>query len=345
MAKKEKKEIVTMKDFTKVYGDALVDTSKLVRDSSQLLRTGSIKLDLQLRGGLRAGTMSELYGAEGGGKSTIALMTCKQVLDAGGSVLYIDLEKGLDGGVDLKEGHIEGWMEKIGVSPRDPNLHVARPPTGEQVYELVEAAIKAGLFDLIVLDSMAALIPLADLTGDIGDSAFGRVAKLNAEAFKRILLAYDTQKVEKTHFMVINQARDNMGGHGLKSTGGRALRHFVSTKLKCTRVGKVAEYGINIIRVRTDKSRFSPPWEEVELYIHPECGIDLIFELLELGQVHGFVIKKGTWYTVLDPTTEEELFKVQGKEKAKAKLAALPEVCEIMKTLLYEEGMQGLVKK
>lgn len=238
-------------------------------------------------------------------------------------------------------------MEVNGVDPNNPNFVVARPTTGEEAYALIEKAIKGELFELIVLDSMAALVPRADMDGDVGESAFGRVAKLNSEALKRVLSAYDTQKVDKTHLMIINQARENMSGYGgLRSTGGRALRHFVSTKLRCTRTGKEADVGVNIITVRVDKNRFSPPWEEVVIYIHPRCGIDTALEAIELGVEVGLVTKAGAYYTFHDPATGEEIFKEQGKAKA---LAALEgehaEYTVKLKKAIRDRGISSLVEK
>lgn len=289
--------------------------------------------------------MSEIYGPEGGAKTTIALSTSRGVLERGGTVLYLDLEKGLDGGVTLPEGHIKGWMEINGVDPNNENFVVVRPMTGEEAYTMIEQAIKNELFDLIVLDSMGALIPRSDLDGNIGESAYGKVAKLNAEALKRVLASYESQKVDKTHLMVINQARDNMSGYGgVKSTGGRALSHFVSTKIRCVRTGKEAEVGVNIITVRTDKNRFSMPWEESTLYVHPRCGIDATLELIELGVEDGVVTKGGAWYTFHDPMTGEEIFKEQGKAKAIEVLEGEQlEYRNQLKEVLYQKGLAKLI--
>ena len=343
-AKTQKKDSAL--DFLTRYNEVLIDPKKLVRTEDQILRTGSMKLDLMLRGGFRAGTISELYGPEGGAKTTIALSVAKRILDAGGKVLFFDLEKGLDGGVDYKDkGHLRGWMEIIGVNPEDPNLHVARPLTGEMVYEMIEASIKASLFDLIILDSMAALVPRADLEGDIGESAYGKVAKLNSEALKRVLGAYDKQEVDKTHFMIINQARDYIGTGrgGMRSPGGRALKHFVSTRLRCTRVAK-KDGGINVINVRVDKNRFSPPWESVELFIHPKHAIDHTMELIEVGVKEGFIIKGGSWYTLIDPTTGEELAKVQGAEGLRAEIESRPDMKSQIELGIWDAGIENIVE-
>jgi len=345
MAKTKKSEQVNdISGFTKKYTSVLVDKKKLTRTRAQLLRSGSIKIDGHLRGGLRAGTISEWFGTEGGGKSTIALMVTKWILDNGGTVLYLDLEKGLDGGVDLESGHIDGWMEIIGINPEHPNLQVARPITGEAAYEMIEDAIKADIFDLIVLDSMASLIPLADLEGNIGESAFGKVAKLNSEALKRVMAAYDAQKVERTHLFVVNQAREQMNSPSLKSTGGRALRHFVGTKQRATRVGSDPALNVSIVRIRTIKSRFSPFGEEIEIYIHPELGIDLQLELIELGQDDGFIQRSGAWYTVADPTTGEELIKVQGKQAVKDWFTQNPDMFQLLHNYLYEKMLNSFIK-
>lgn len=343
--KTKEKPVKTIKDFNKKYKDVLISPDKLVRTDKQLLRTGSIKLDLMLRGGFRAGTISELYGAEGGGKTTLALSVAKEVLNKGGAVLFFDLERSLDGGVDYEDrGHLDGWMEIIGIPADHANFHVHRPMTGEAIYTMVEEAIKASLFDLIVLDSMAALIPRADLEGDIGESAYGKVAKLNSEALKRVLAAYDSQKVERTHFMVINQARDTIGTtvKGLRSPGGRALKHFVRTRLRCTRVAKKPG-GINVITIRVDKNAFSPPWELVELYIHPLYGIDTMMEILEVAIENGIVTKDGNWLTLHDPKTGDEVGKGNGREQFRKVMLENMPIIDQIRADLWEKGLGNLV--
>jgi recombination protein RecA len=345
--KKDSAGKMSIDEFKAQFEGNLISPDRLVRNAEQILRTGSIKIDLMLRGGFRAGTISELYGPEGSAKSTIALSVAKEVLNSGGAVLYLDLERALDGGTIYETGKIKGWMEVIGVPPDHPNLVVARPGTGEEVYQAIEKAIISDAFDLIVLDSMAALLPRSDLEGEVGDSAYGKVAKLNSEALKRVLFAYDKQAVEKTHLMIINQARDTVGStvKGMHSPGGRALRHFVRTKLKCTRIGKDAEAGVNTIRVRTDKNSFSPPWEEVDIYLHPNYGIDSTMELIEYGTTEGFILRAGSWLTLIDPATGEELGKVQGAEKLRALMESLDGYIDRLKEKLWSEGMGKLIKQ
>lgn len=323
-----------------------MDTSRLTRSEDQILRSGSIKLDLQLRGGFRAGTVSELFGPEGGGKTTIGLAVASRVLAKGGRVMFIDLEHSLDGGTVFKQGKIDGWMRRIGVDPDNSDFEVARPATGEEVFELIEAMIVLNMYDLIVLDSMAAMLPKADLEGNIGESAFGRVAKLNSEAFKRVMLAYRTQKVERTHLMIINQARENMKSSygGVTSPGGRALKHYAHTRLLCKRTGKDSDAGVNILLIRTEKNRFSPPWETTELYTHPDVGLDFTMELLEFGVLSGFIQKKGAHYTIFDPKTGEELGKGHGKPKTKLLIDTNEDLKKAMQKIAWEEGLEKLIK-
>lgn len=341
MAKKTKLDIG---DFSSKFGNVLISPDKLVRTSQQVLRTGSVKLDLMLRGGFRAGTISELYGPEGGAKTTIALHTAKEVLANGGTVLYMDLEHGLDAGVDYDEGHLPGWMEKIGINPNNPNFHVARPLTGEEVYDMIEAAIVNELFDLVVLDSMAAMVPRADMEGNVGESAYGKVAKLNSEALKRVLAKYEAQAVQKTHLMVINQARDSIGtSHaGMRSPGGRALRHFAATRLRCTRVAK-KEGGINVINVRVDKNRFSPPWESTELFVHPAVGLDLTMELIQVGVETGVIVKGGAWFTISMDDAEEQ--KVQGANALRKIVDANPTWKATLRQKSWSVGLQQLINE
>lgn len=347
MAKAKKVVLKNAEEFHKRFNASLVDTTRLIRTPDQVLRTGSIKLDLQLRGGLRAGTISELYGPEGGGKTTVALTMAKIVLDAGGKVLYFDLEHGLDGGTKYPQGHLKGWMQIVGVDPNDPNFEVARPLTGEEIYSMIEESIMLSIYDLVILDSMAAISTRADMEDEIGGgAAFGPVAKLNAKALKRVLQAYEAQKVEKTHLMILNQARDNVKSTwgGTKSTSGRALRHYVSTKLQMRRTGVDKDSNVSMITIVTEKNRFSPPKESTMIYIHPNCGIDTTLELLELGLIEGFIIKKGSYYTIHDPDTGEELAKVQGRDKAKEALDADTSLKERITDIAWNQGLSKLLE-
>lgn len=348
MAKKKKDAgKMSVEEFRTTFEESLITPDKLVRNSEQILKTGSVKIDLMLRGGFRAGTISELYGPEGAAKSTIALATAAEVLKQGGAVLYLDLERALDGGTDYEDGHMRGWMETVGVPPDHPNLVVQRPGTGEEVYSVIEKAIIADTFNLIVLDSMAAMLPRSDLEGDVGESAYGKVAKLNSEALKRVLFAYDKQDVDLTHLMIVNQARDTVGTHvrGMHSPGGRALRHFVRTKLRCTRIKKDADHGINTIRVRVDKNSFSPPWEEVDIYLHPQYGIDTTMELIEYGVVEGFIEKNSSWFTLFDPDSGEELGKEQGADNLRTLMESVEGLEDRLKDKIWKEGLNKLIRQ
>lgn len=345
MAKK-KETALSLEALGKQYKNIIVDPKTLTRRPDQLLRTGSPKIDLMLRGGFRPGTISELYGPEAGGKTTIALHVSKTVVDGGGKVLYIDLEHTLDGGVEFEEGKLRGWPEVIGVDITDTkHFLIARPTTGEEVYEFLEYAIQTGEFNLIVLDSMGGMVPRVDMEGDVGESAFGRLAKLNSEALKRVMAKFDTNSAGKTHLMIINQARDSVGtGYsGMRSTGGRALRHFVRTKLRCQRVGKNADEGTNTIRVRVDKSMTGPPWEEVEIYIHPDHGIDIMAELIQFAVDEGLVERNGAWYTLFDHGTGEEKLKVQGRNAIREAVETDLDLIHYLNTEMWTRGVAGIV--
>lgn len=344
-----KEKIKNVNEFRTKYSKEIVSAEVLTRTADQVLSTGSLRLDLRLRGGFRAGTISELSGKEGSGKSTIALSTAAQVLKNGGSVLYIDLEYSLDGGTDYgKAGKVKSWLQTLGISIDDDNFVVIRPVTGEEVYEIVEEAVRESLFDLIVLDSLAAMMPKSEVESK-QERAFGGAAKLHSMHLRRILQAFGQQSPLKTHIIMINQIRDNVQqgpGYGPKTTtsGGHAVRHYARTRL-FIKSQKHEDTGTTMATIRVMKNAFSPPYEECRIFINGKYGIDIIQEIVKFGVQAGFVGKSGSWFTLYDLETGEEKLKAQGMNKLRDALLEEQEYVQLLKEHIWKEGIQAILSE
>lgn len=335
-----------MDEFKKKYKKDVVPIENMIRSNVQVLRTGSIRLDLRLRGGFRAGSISELHGREGSGKSTIALSTASQVLKNGGRVLYLDLEYSLDAGTDYGDaGKTKSWLETLGIDLKDENFVIARPITGEEIYDMIEEVIRNELFDLIVLDSLAAVQTRVEVESG-AERSFGGTAKLNSIGLRRILAAFGHQKTQKTHVMLINQIRDNVNAtYGPKTTtsGGHAVRHYARTRLHISN-RRHEQTETTLVTVRVIKNAFSPPYEESRLFIHPKYGVDVIMEIIKYGEKAGFVEKKGSWFTLFKDTGEVEA-KVQGSAALRQILADSPKYTTSLKEQMWTEGLKSLLSE
>jgi recombination protein RecA len=339
MAKKEEfpKDI---NEFTKLFSIHEIPYPTQEEIDNRYISTGSIKLDKMLNGGLRRGTMSEWYGPNGSGKSTFALATAAQVLYAGGSVLWLDQEHALDlpasgdalhhgAGNSPLDGGSEGelystdqtrsWLEINGVDPDNPNFKVFQPVMGEDTYHMVDVAVAGSLFDLVVIDSIAALNTRAELEGDIGDSHYGQVAKLNSAALKRIVARYGVSRNIKTHIFMINQIRDKINSRhgGTKSTGGNALSHYTHYRVKSWRSAAPEEKAGEFTQrstVLVEKSRFGPQ-RATEVVISSKRGLDVEAEYVEFAQEAGIIHRAGAWYYVYAHPVDWKALKKVGQEK------------------------------
>lgn len=323
MAKKKDKiadDESPLAKFKRENKDILVSLDSLRRKPSELLSTGSLKVDGLLKGGLVRGTISEFYGPNRSGKSTLALSTAAQAIKQGGTAAYFDLERGLDGGIDLGEKQLKGWLQTNGID-NDENFVIIKPIFGEDIYEQLEDMILSNVFDLVVIDSMAGIISRNQMEGDIGAGNFGKTAKLNSESLPRLMIRFGQVKDPRTHINIINQVRENLANPhgGVKGTGGKALTHYTACRLKLTRIGGSTheqKETYTDTRVESEKSRYSKAGR-VEIQINAQYGVDVLNELLEFAEMRDTVIKEGAWYTFIDPATGEELYKVQGAIKAK----------------------------
>ena len=251
--------------------------------------TGSLGLDIALGiGGLPKGRVVEIFGPESSGKTTLTLQAIAECQKAGGTAAFIDAEHALD----------PNYAEKLGVNVDE--LLLSQPDTGEQALEVTDMLVKSGSVDLIVVDSVAALTPRAEIEGDMGDHHMGLQARLMSQALRKI-----TGNIQRSNAMVIfiNQIRMKIGvmfGNPETTTGGNALKFYSSVRLDIRRIGAVKE-GEEVVgnetRVKVVKNKVSPPFKQAEFQIMFGEGINTEGEILELGQKLELVEKSGSWYS------------------------------------------------
>jgi len=279
--------------------------------------TGSIQLDLALGGpGLPYGRVVEIYGPESSGKTTLTLHVIGSAQKTGGICAFVDAEHALD----------PAYARKLGVKLDD--LLVSQPDTGEQALEIVETLVRSNAVDVIVIDSVAALVPRAEIEGEMGDSFVGLHARLMSQALRKL-----TGAISKSDCLVIfiNQIREKIGvmfGSPETTTGGRALKFYSSVRLDIRRIGQIKD-GDNVVGNRTKctvvKNKVAPPFKKVEFDILYNRGISWEGELLDLGVHSGNIIKSGTWFSLKLPS-KEEIRLGQGQEKARTFLVDNPDL-------------------
>lgn len=277
--------------------------------------TGCLALDIALGvGGLPRGRVVEIYGPESSGKTTLALHAIASVQAKGGTAAFIDAEHALD----------PTYAGQLGVDL--DSLVVSQPDCGEQALEVTEALVRSGAVDVVVVDSVAALVPQAELEGDMGDAHMGLQARLMSQALRKITAI--TGRTGAT-VIFINQVRQKIGvvfGNGEVTTGGNALKFYASMRLDIRRIGSIKNSEGEIIgnktKVKVVKNKLAPPFRVVETEILYGKGFSLAGDVLELGHAMGLVNKSGSWYKL----GEEGLG--QGREKARDALNAAPELLD-----------------
>jgi len=258
------------------------------RQAIPAISTGSLGLDIALGiGGLPKGRICEIYGPESSGKTTLTLSTIAQCQKQGGTAAFIDAEHALD----------PIYAEKLGVNLDD--LIVSQPDTGEQALEVVDMLVRSGAVDIVIVDSVAALVPKAEIEGDMGDSHVGLQARLLSQAMRKLT---GNIKQSNTTVVFINQIRMKIGvmfGSPETTTGGNALKFYSSVRLDIRRTGAVKdgdEVVGNETRVKVVKNKVSPPFRQAEFQILYGKGIYRMGELIELGVKEGLIDKSGAWY-------------------------------------------------
>lgn len=322
----------TRDDFMKEYAHAKIDPKEEAQ--AEFFSLGSIKVDYRLRGGLKRGRISEWWGPNRSGKSTLALSATAGVLRKGGVVHFYDMERGLDIGnpddytsltnEEQKEESklsIENWLAVNGVDPFNENFAIWQPDSGEEMYKMIYTAIRHGVADLIVLDSVAAVRPEKELQGEIGDANWGAAAKLNSEGLRALNSAFKYQPANtRPHVFLINQARARMNSPvgGTTSGGGYALTHYATTRVKVQRITSKEKDGevYTTARVMIEKCRHAPQGQ-TEIVISSKRGIDVMDEILDYTLAVGYVHKSGSWYLFYEnpvPADEWRKAKKDGKE-------------------------------
>ena len=278
----------------------------------EAISTGSLGLDIALGiGGLPRGRVVEIYGPESSGKTTLALSVIAEAQKAGGTAAFVDAEHALD----------PVYAKKLGVDT--DNLIVSQPDTGEQALEIVDTLVRSNAIDVLVVDSVAALVPRAEIEGEMGDSHVGLQARLMSQALRKL-----TGSISRSRAIVIfiNQVRMKIGvmyGNPETTTGGNALKFYASVRLDIRRTGQIKDKDDivgNTTRVKVVKNKVAPPFRQVEFDIMYGSGVSKAGEILDLGVKAGLVEKSGAWFSF------DSMRIGQGRENAKAFLLENPEV-------------------
>ena len=289
----------------------------------ETIPTGSLSLDIALGlGGLPKGRIIEIYGPESSGKTTVALHAVAEVQKRGGIAGFIDAEQALD----------PAYAKNIGVNIDE--LYISQPDCGEQALEITETMVRSGAVDIVIVDSVAALVPKAEIDGDMGDSHVGLQARLMSQALRKL-----TAVISKSNCIVIfiNQLREKVGvmfGNPETTTGGRALKFYSSVRMDVRRIESLKQAGEvvgNRTRVKIVKNKVAPPFKEAEFDIMFGKGISKEGDILDLAADCGIIVKSGAWYAYNGDKIG------QGRENAKTYLRENPLVCEEVEAKVREK--------
>jgi recombination protein RecA len=323
-ADKEKALSAALTQIERQFGKGTVmRMGEKARENIPSISTGSLSLDIALGiGGLPKGRIVEIYGPESSGKTTLALQTIAECQRNGGTAAFIDAEHALD----------PQYAEKLGVNVDD--LIVSQPDTGEQALEVADMLVRSGAIDIMVVDSVAALTPRAEIEGEMGDHHVGLQARLMSQALRKI-----TGNIKQANCLCvfINQIRMKIGvmfGNPETTTGGNALKFYSSVRLDIRRIGAVKE-GDEVVgnetRVKVVKNKVAPPFKQCEFQVLYNKGINHLGEVIDLGVKAGLVEKSGAWYSYKGDKIG------QGKNNSVAYLEEHPEIAQEIETLVREQ--------
>ena len=300
----------------------------------EAIPTGALSLDMALGiGGVPRGRIIEVYGPESSGKTTVALHIAAEAQKLGGAVAFVDAEHALD----------PSYARNLGVDTE--SLIVSQPDTGEQALEITESLIRSGALDVIVVDSVAALVPKAEIDGDMGDSHMGLQARLMSQALRKLAGAINKTK---TVLIFINQLREKIGvmfGNPETTTGGRALKFYASVRMDVRRIETLKQSGEmvgNRTRIKIVKNKIAPPFKEAEFDIMFGKGISKEGDILDLAVKCDLVSKSGAWFAYNGDKIG------QGRENAKTYLSEHPEIMEELEQKIrvhYHIGAEGDVEE
>ncbi len=319
----------TLQQIEKQFGEgAIMPLGADKRGPVAGIRTGSLSLDIALGGqGIPRGRIIEVFGPEASGKTTLALHCAAQAQKQGGIAAIIDAEHGFD----------PTWGKKLGVEL--DTLLVSQPGSGEEAMQIAEMLIKSNSVDVIIVDSVAALVPRQELEGEIGDTHVGLQARLMSQSMRKLTGAIAKSK---TAVIFINQIREKIGvmfGSPETTPGGRALKFYSSCRIDVRRIGQLKE-GENVVgqrvRAKVVKNKVAPPFRLAEFDMMHTCGISYEGDILDLAVTHKIVIRSGAWFKYGDAHLG------QGKEKARAFLLENPQVTEEIKNKVLVAGGYGI---
>ena len=313
---REKAVELAIKQIRKDFGDgSIMKLGENTHMQIEVIPTGSMNLDIALGlGGLPRGRIVEVYGAESSGKTTIALHTIAEAQKMGGTVAFIDAEHALD----------PVYAKNLGVNIDE--LLISQPDNGEQALEIADMLVRSNAIDVIVIDSVAALVPKAEIEGEMGDQQMGLQARLMSKALRKLT---GNLSKSRTMMLFINQIRDKIGGFGFgpqtTTTGGRALKFYASVRMEVKRVGSIKQ-GDDVVGnetvVKITKNKIAPPFKEAAFEIMYGKGISKVGEILDLAIAQDIISKSGSWFSFEDARIG------QGRENVKQKLSEDKELLE-----------------
>lgn len=311
---KQKALGLAMEQITKQFGDgAIMKLGDSKKSDVDLFSSGALSVDLALGGGFPKGRIIEIYGPESSGKTTLTLHAIAEVQKQGGTAAFIDAEHALD----------PQYAKRLGVDTE--NLFISQPDNGEQALEITETLVRSNAVDVVVVDSVAALVPQAEIEGDMGDSHMGLQARLMSQALRKLTGIINKSKCT---VIFINQIRMKIGvmfGNPETTTGGNALKFYASVRVDIRRIGQIKD-GENIIgnrtKVKVVKNKVAPPFRVAEFDIMYNEGISKTGDAIDLGVQYGIVGKAGAWFDYNDAKIG------QGREASKKYLKENPKVME-----------------